>query len=387
MQGALLGKHEVISEVKKDLAEEQIVEKQKISDYDIREYPIEVLVAKFTDKLDDDTSEIYIPDYQREMVWSPKQKSRFIESILLNLPIPYLFCADDDEGRTEIIDGSQRTRTIVEYYQNLFPLQDLKLLPALDGFYFEDLPAKRQRRVKKKTIRMIELTSDMDEEARRQMFDRLNTGGTKLTPMEQRIGSKSGAFIDFIRALPNQTPLFRQLCPISEARTRRREDEELILRFFAYKDQYKKFDHRVDQFLDDYLDEMNEQGFDVAAYTAIFNSMLSFVQANFPIGFKKTTGNNSVPRIRFEAIAVGTALALEMDPSLVPPPVHEWIASPEFAQHTRSDASNNPGKLANRIHFVRDNLLGRDVDYTAHGKPFNQPKTIDFDQADLFGKE
>jgi len=385
MQSDLLGEQSRFTLPQQEAAEDQIVEKQKIADYDIREFTIQFLVQEFVSGLEDDRANIYIPDYQRELVWSQNQKSRFIESILLNLPIPYIFCADDDDGRTEIVDGSQRVRTLVEYYQNQFELQDLKILTNLNGFKFSDLPDKRQRRVSKKSIRMIELTSDMDEEARRQMFDRLNTGGSKLTPMEQRIGSKSGKFIDFVRKLPSLVPDFYDLCPLSESRLKRKEDQELVLRFFAYKDRYRAFDHRVDQFLDKYLDEMNTSNFDEVKYRKIFEDMLGFVRKNFPLGFRKSQGNNSVPRIRFEAIAVGAALALEKDPTLSPSPVGSWLTSREFLHLTRSDASNNPGKLANRIHFVRDNLLGKEVDFVgAPEKIFNDPRLIDSDQLDMF---
>ena len=389
MQGNLIDTSS-ITEEQKDIAEHQITEKQKISDYDIREYPIEVLVSKFTDKLENDEAEIYIPDYQREMIWPNKNKSRFIESILLNLPIPYLFCADDDDGRTEIIDGSQRMRTIVEFYQNGFELRNLELLTELNGFRFSDLPEKRQRRVKKKTIRLIELTNDMDEEARRQMFDRLNTGGKNLTSMEKRIGSKSGRFSDFLKKLsdPKNTPLFFELCPLSKARIKRREEQEFILRFFAYKDKYLDFDHSVEGFLSEYLDSMNDSDFDESKYEFEFNRMLEFVRCNFPIGFRKTPGNKSVPRIRFEAISVGVALALDENPDLVPGNIYDWINSQEFSLLTRSDASNNQGKLINRIHFVRDNLIGREVEYKGDPeKIFRDPKKIDVDQPDLFGGE
>lgn len=386
MQGSLLDGTSHFTESEKNFAEEQILDKQKISDYDIREYPIDVLVTKFTEKLENDEAEIYIPDYQREMVWGAKQKSRFIESLLLNLPIPYLFCADDDDGRTEIIDGSQRTRTIVEYFQNQFALTDLQLLDKLNGFKFNDLPIQRQRRMKKKTIRMIELTSDMDEEARRQMFDRLNTGGTNLVPMEKRIGSKSGPFSDFVRSLPDEVPKFLDICPLSKARINRREPQELVLRFFAYFDGYKQFEHRVDLFLDDYLERMNAQDFNKSKYKQVFIDMLHFVEKYFRLGFKKTQGNKSVPRIRFEAIAVGTALALKEKSDLVPQSTDIWIHSPEFTHLTRSDASNNPNKLVNRIHFVRDNLLGRDVEYRGNKDViFKDPRKIDSDpQATLF---
>jgi hypothetical protein len=68
----------------KDAAEAQIALRQKETDFDIREYPVEVIVKKFTDKIEGDKAEIFIPDYQRELVWSDAQQSRFIESILLN---------------------------------------------------------------------------------------------------------------------------------------------------------------------------------------------------------------------------------------------------------------------------------------------------------------
>jgi len=371
------------TEAEKSAAEEQILENQKISDYDIREYPLEVLVSKFVENLDTDEAEIFIPDYQREMVWKPDQKSRFIESILLNLPIPYLFLSDNDEGRSEVVDGSQRIRTIVEYFQNQFPLNSLKLLDKLNGFYFSDLPIVRQRRFKKKTIRLIEMTSNMDEEARRQMFDRLNTGGTKLTSMEQRIGSKDGPFTSFIYELGGH-PKFHELCPISKVRRDRREYQELVLRFFAYLHNYEAFNKRVDSFLDDYLDSMNTNGFNEEECRRVFEGMLTFVESTFPYGFKKNQTNNSVPRIRYEAMAVGSALALKENPNLTVEDTN-WLFSKEFGHLTRSDASNSRPKLINRLHFVRDQLLGRDIEYSGNPeKIFHDPRLIDADTVDMF---
>ena len=78
---------------------------------------------------------------------------------------------------------------------------------------------------------MIELM-EVDEEARRQLFDRLNTGGTKLKDMEQRFGSQDGPFTDFIREVAAD-PRFRHLCPISEVRINHRDYEEMVLRFYA----------------------------------------------------------------------------------------------------------------------------------------------------------
>lgn len=349
----------------KKIAENQILEKQKETDFDIREYPIEVIVSKFTEKLEDsDKAELFVPDYQRDLVWSDEQQSRFIESILLNLPIPYLYVADvnegEDEGRIEIVDGSQRIRTLVRFLNSEFTLENLKLLPDLNGFSFKDFITSRQLRFKRKTMRMIELI-EVDEEARRQLFDRLNTGGTRLKEMEQRFGSQDGEFTDFLREIASDQD-YRRLCPISRVRAIRRDYEEMILRFFAYLDRYKSFNKRVDEFLDDFLKDMNQEALDKEKYISEFKNVLSFVDSYFPNGFKKSQNNNSVPRIRFESISVGVALALREDPDLTPNSM-SWLNSSEYKALIRSDASNSRPKVINRIHYVRDSLLGRDIEY------------------------
>jgi uncharacterized protein with ParB-like and HNH nuclease domain len=357
-----------ISDEMRMLAELEIESKQKITDHDIREYPVEVIVNKYNQGREIDEGEIFVPDYQRELVWPDRKQARFIESILLNLPIPYLFVADNIEagGRLEIVDGSQRIRTLVRYVENDLKLMDLELLPSLNGFYFSDLPPERQRRFLRKTLRMIELTRMMDEEARRQLFDRLNSGGVQLENMEQRFGSRSGPFLDFIKKQSSKDQ-FRRLCPVSKTRANRKEYEELALRFFAYANNYTNFEKSVDEFLNNYLDEQNKIAFNAKTLGDEFDQMLSFVENKFPFTFKKSHSNITVPRIRFEAISVGVVLSLRENPNLNPDPqsIKQWIDSPEFKVHTRSDASNSRPKVINRINFVRDKLLNKDPAYVA----------------------
>lgn len=354
----------IFTDDQKAAAEEQIMARQKETDFDIREYPVEVIISKFTEKIIDDKAELFIPDYQRELIWKEHQQARFIESILLNLPIPYLYVADvmsgDNEGRLEIVDGSQRIRTLVRFVNNELKLDRLEILDQLNGFRFCDLPTPRQLRFRRKTLRMIELI-EVDEEARRQLFDRLNSGGTQLKDMEQRFGSRDGRFIDLIRRVAADQR-FRQLCPISPVRIKHREYEEMVLRFYAYRDRYQEFNKRVDDFLDDYLDFMNQADFDQAECETHFTQMLDFVERYFPDHFRKGPSNSSVPRIRFEAISVGISLALQITPNLVPADMG-WLNSDEFQRLTRSDASNSRPRVIDRIHFVRDNLLGRPTVY------------------------
>lgn len=342
--------------------DKQIEELQKITDYEIKEWPIGVLVEKFTSGRDLDESEIFIPDYQREMIWTPKQQSRFIESILIKLPVPFIFAADvgqgDRVGALEIIDGSQRIRTLDNFLSNKLELVGLKKLTHAIGMRFSDLSKPRQMRFKRTTVRVIELTEKADEDARREMFDRLNSGGTRLTTMEVRRGVVDGPFMTFITECASNEQ-FKALVPLNERNAKRKEHEEFVLRYFAYLNNYQRFQKSVDDFLTDYLKSKNENflGTDKQAMRDEFVRMLNLVFLYFPNGFKRT-GYTTVPRIRFEAIAVGMSLALREKPNLVPADVTQWLDSKEFIKHTRSDASNSRPKLVNRICYVRDNLLG-----------------------------
>lgn len=342
--------------------EEQLSVQKKVNDFDIREFPIEVIVDKFLNEIEDVDSlggEIYIPDYQREMKWKIEDQSRFIESILMNLPVPYIFVADNPKhGTMEIIDGSQRVRTLARFCTGQFSLEGLSVLSEFNGLNIDDISAVMKRRFLKSTIRLIEMSDRMDEAGRKQMFDRLNSG-MRLNPMEVRRGAYQGPFLDFVEEMASNK-LFKELCPLSRVRLDNRDDHELILRFFAYRDNYLNFDHSVTNFVNDYLKGQGEV-FDRVLLQEQFEKMLNLVSIS-PLGFRKMTNQKSVPRVRFEAIAVGASLALEIKPDLSPDNLN-WLTSNEFGDHTRSDASNSRVKVINRIHYVRDSFLGRDVEY------------------------
>lgn len=361
------------TEAQKEAVEIAIKDKQKSSEFDIREFPTELIVDKYTKLIPEigDKTELFMPEYQREYKWSLKQQSEFIESVLTNLPIPYIYVADvldgDNEGRIEIIDGSQRIRTISRFINNQLTLEGLTLVPELNGFKFKDLNGPRQLRFKRKTIRFIELL-DVDEEARRQIFYRLNSGGVTLNPMEVRFGTNDGEFLSFLKDLANDEK-FKRLCPIPQTRKDNREAEEMLLRFFAYRFDMQSYKKGVSPFLNDFMNKMNNQylykehepqvTFNEHVFKTTFDNMLNFVDVNFaPLYFKKTVKNISVPRIRFEAISVGVSLALNESQTLNTNKVMEWLNSDIFSILTDSDASNSIPKLKDRTFFVKNNLLG-----------------------------
>jgi len=345
-----------ISEEQKDNAEKQIMEEIKNYDYDTVEYPIEVIVQKYHNGLDNDDGDIYIPEYQREYVWAEKRKSKFIESVILGIPIPYIFFADVD-GRYEIVDGSQRVRTLHAFLHNKFRLQELEKLPLLNDFYFKDLSIIRQRRIKNKSLKMIALSEKTEPEARLDLFERINTGSDVLKAIEIRKGIHRGKFYDFITEC-SKNELFKKLCPISEKRTLRAEPQELILRFFAYSENKENYNNKVAVFIDEYI-KYKKDNFTDDIKKEMKNSfirMLEFVNKNFENGFAKSKNAKSTPRVRFEAISVGVNLALLENPTLDIINI-DWLDSPEFKKHTTSDSANNKNKLNGRIDYVKNKIL------------------------------
>ena len=340
-----------------DKAEQQIVELRKAIDYDTKEFTVELLVSKFTKQ------DFFVPLYQREFIWTKQRQSRFIESVLLGLPIPFMFMADTPDGRLEIVDGAQRMNTLRSFMDNELVLEGLGTLTVLNGYRFQDLPLAQQRKFKNQTMRMIVLSDKTTEDAKLSLFERINTGSDTLRKSELRKGAYSGPFYSLIDELANNE-LFMRLCPVTPKLAKRGERQELVLRYFAYSDSYKSFKHDVANFLNDYIKGKNAEfranpslaKSQRLAKKHEFEEMLGFVEQHFPYGFAKGIKASTTPRVRFESIAVGVTLALRENPNLIPSDI-AWIGSREFKKHTTTHASNSAPRLRGRIEFVRDSLL------------------------------
>ncbi|NIB43105.1 DUF262 domain-containing protein [Pseudomaricurvus alkylphenolicus] len=349
-------------------ADNAIRQHQRVVDYDTKEFTVEMVVNKYSKGLADDTNELFVPDYQRDFVWKEDNQSRLIESLLIGLPIPYIFIADvqsqdpDLDGRIEIVDGSQRIRTLHAFLSNDLELEGLKLIPELNGFRFSDLPASRQRRFNRISIRIIEL-SDCTEATRRDLFERINTGTDELKDMEVRKGSAYGSskLYSKVIAVCADNADFKEVVPLSPTKLKRGEDLEFSLRFFAYLSNYQGFEHSVREFLNEYLENNADlEDAEIGDMLEIFNKTMLFAKQYFPYGFKKTKGSKTTPRVRFEALAVGIALALMEKPDLQPTNISDWLFSEEFKQHTTADAANSRPRVKARIEYVRDQLLSGD---------------------------
>lgn len=346
--------------------EDQIKSLQRDYNYNLKEFTIEVALSKFKGKnfnysqYIEGSSVIFIPEYQRDYVWKSEMKCKFIESLMLGIPMPPLFAFTlDDSGNMELIDGVQRLTTIQDFVDNKFKIINLDLLDKLNGYKFKDLHPSRQRKFRDLSLRIFVFSEKADAGIRADIYNRINSTGKKLTEAEIRKGAfMNNQFYSFILET-SESDSFNQLFSSAKPSTKLRgEKEELVSRFFAYSDCYNDFVHSVKHFINDYIvkegDTFTSQV--KASKTEEFERTMNFVKSNFPNGFRKSSNFKSIPRVRFEAIAIGANLALREERNLKPVYM-DWLYSNEFKTHTTSDAANNKNKLVGRIEFVRDCLL------------------------------
>ncbi|MFF7204234.1 DUF262 domain-containing protein [Streptomyces sp. NPDC008141] len=342
-----------------EAAEQQIVDQSKRIDFYITEYSVEILANKMRD------GEYVVPTYQREFTWEDDRKSKFIESVIMGLPIPFVFFWEMPDGRLEIVDGSQRLRTLEQFLFNDLKLGDLDKLGQVSGFRFDDLPESRQRKIRNRSIRGIVLNEHADEAARLDMFERINTGSKNANTAEVRRGALAGPFMDLVMELSDY-PRLHSLAPMSPKQKSERGYDELVARFFAYGDGLANYRDRPADFIYEYTNKMNagfrEDPSAYAAYKERFHTTMEFVERVFPNGFRRTATGKATPRARFESISIGSYLALKQRPELAAMDkdsiaVSEWTQGPEFTRAIGADGANARSRLEGRINFVRTRLV------------------------------
>lgn len=177
-------------------------------------------------------NKILIPEFQRNQVWKQQQKSRFIESLILNIPVPPFYVSQDLDGNSIIIDGLQRTSSILEFLENKYKLVGLEALPELNGKYFLDLEELIQARIEDRNLLLYTLKSSVPISIVYDIFNRINSNGTPLNRQEIRNCIYIG----------KSTKLLKELSLSEEFRTAinngipstRMKDREAVLRILAF---------------------------------------------------------------------------------------------------------------------------------------------------------
>jgi hypothetical protein len=173
------------------------------------------------------------PDFQRNLVWQPKQKSELIESILMGIPLPLIYVKEDERGVYIIVDGKQRLSTLFEFINNEFALTNLSILKDKNGCWFEDLTPMEQNKIEDCSLTLHVIKAPTSDRVTFDLFDRVNRGGTRLNNQEMRNALYQGHATELINRLA-QKPEFIDATENTLQDNNHMKDRYLVLRFVAF---------------------------------------------------------------------------------------------------------------------------------------------------------
>ncbi|MGH3693302.1 MAG: DUF262 domain-containing protein [Pseudonocardiaceae bacterium] len=189
-------------------------------------------IRNVIDLIDDSSLEL-APDFQRRFVWKGQQKSRLIESILLQIPLPAFYFAEDSKGVMRVVDGMQRLSTVADFVGDAFSLNSLEYLDDVRGKYFSELPAPLRRRIHNAQIVVHVIDPTTPTSVKYDIFKRINTGGSPLNHQEIRHCMSKQRSRDFLKHCTH-LPEF-DLATGGRLRDHvRMNDREMALRFCAF---------------------------------------------------------------------------------------------------------------------------------------------------------
>ncbi len=227
------------------------------ADIDIREDPQTVfeLMRKY-----DKGKLIIDPDFQRNVVWEKKQKSQFIESVILNFPLPPWYVNQTVDGKYIIVDGLQRTTALHEFVNDKFILTGLEALTQLNGYNFselKELPGDYQTRIEDKKLNIFIIRPSVPFKVVYDIFNRINTKGTTLQRQEIRNCIFSGKSTKLLKELSEQR-YFKEAID-NGISPKRMKDREVILRYLAFRifDYEKDYQGDLSDFVENAMRKIN----------------------------------------------------------------------------------------------------------------------------------
>jgi hypothetical protein len=328
-----------------------------------------------------DAEIIIRPEYQRLFRWSNEQRSRLIESVLMGLPIPPIFLIENDDGVLELIDGLQRTSSVLQFLdhdaiaQPELVLQGCDFLTGLNGRTFDTLETVIKLKVKRSPIRATIINKSGDSFVKYELFKRLNTGGSLLSAQEirncsSRMVDGGAIFYDTIQTLAKYKAFVGATDRLPDTMIEQRANEELVLRFFALITARDKFKGNIEEWLDGFMEAVlfKRVEFDIAVQTCVFERTFDIIFEKF--GDQAFTRFNShgeatgrLAPAYFEAVCAAVAsnpdAILGLDGDILLGRLRRAFESENFKQATGPGANTIP-KLHQRIETVTRFLLNDD---------------------------
>lgn len=244
--------------------------------------PVRTLLLEIQDK-----SLVVNPAFQRHSVWNRTKQSRLIESLLMNIPIPVLYFAEDQDGTRVVVDGQQRLRAIEEFYRGTYALHGLQVLRQLNGRRWADLSPKHANILLRRTLRCVVISASSPESLRFEMFERLNTGGVQLNDQELRNCIFHGRFNDMLKQLSRE-PVWLAALGLRRGDQRMR-DMEMALRFFMLRECFSTYRPPLKEALNEYMKtHRNPTDDELAGFRDCLIGTVQKVQSVFgPASFKR----------------------------------------------------------------------------------------------------
>lgn len=291
--------------------------------YEITSYGVDFDVEGLSRRLQRD--EIIIPGFQRNFVWNLRDASRFIESLLLGLPVPGIFLSRDPEsGKYVVIDGQQRLKSIQFFYDGIFnPSPESRFKRAFkltrvqeqfEGLTYDELTPKDQLDLNNSVIHATVVKQDSpakDDTSIYHIFDRINSGGRRLTQQEIRSALYHGLLIDELDMI-NSDPGWRSIFGKIHSRQR---DQELILRFLAFFFDEELYKPPLTEFLTKFVGRNRnpDEEFLQKAASIFSKTMASFRSSLDERIFRPERALNAAV---FDSMSVGLARRIESSPDL-----------------------------------------------------------------------
>lgn len=235
--------------------EESEESEQDVITYEINYYPADFTLKGYLEKWI--SKQLYVPPFQRNYVWDQAQASKLIESFLLGLPVPGVFLYKErSSARLQIIDGQQRILSAIRFYENEFgdkPFRLKNVQSKWEGKTYAELEESDRYQLDDTVLRatVVQQIDPNDDSSIYHIFERLNTGGIKLNPMEVRKCVYLGNFYALIESL-NNIGAWRHIIgqPKSDKRLR---DIEFILRILALDENLANYEKPMKNFLNRYM--------------------------------------------------------------------------------------------------------------------------------------
>ena len=286
-----------------------------------------------------------VPEFQRKFVWTLKHSSKFIESLLMGLPVPGIFLYKEaDTNEHLVIDGQQRLLTLRMFYDGLFKDKKFRLEgvrePWLHKAYDELEPAdvlKLDDSIVHATIFKQDSPADVLDSIYF-VFERINSGGIRLSPQEIRNCISLGPFTNMIKELNHYQPWRRVFGPVNN----RSKDEELIVRFFALYVDNSTYVQPMNKFLNDFSDKINkEPPGKLSEFRDVFIRSIDVVASSIPRAFRLERALNAAV---FDSVMVGLAKRITtnraLDGARVLPAYNALLADAEYRQACERATAN-----------------------------------------------